>query len=168
MQALEIVVFLFYAIWMVFSILAQGEASVNKKIKQRDLFNLIPDYQFFCPHPTTEDYHLYYRHQNPDATWTAWTEPSIGKRNLWYCFIWNPGKRSRKVFQKTVKVIRAKKHRKKKGYGPVYRILLNYATHAPSQGSYVAIQFKISSRQNLAPESEATIVYSSPIHPIVP
>ena len=166
MAILEVFVFLFYAGWLFFSLLAQGETRVNMKVKKLDFLNVIPDYQFFCPKPTIEDYHLYFRGLSLDESWGEWIEASIGRRNLWYCYLWNPGKRSRKVFQKVAKVIPQNYPNKKKRYGSVYRLLLNYVVNDPRIKGCVATQFKITSRQNLSKDSLDSTVFLSNVHPI--
>lgn len=164
MKFLEIFIFLFYACWMFFSLLAQGETPVNQAIKRWDIFNLIPNYHFFCPSPTTEDYHLYIRHQLANESWDEWFEPTIGQRNLWICYIWNPRKRSRKIFQRTARVLKKAYTNKKKRYGPMYLLVLNYVKHTAPPNRYIATQFKITSKQNLVPDAVESIIFLSPSH----
>ena len=63
-----------------------------------DVFNLIPKWTFFAPHPGRHDYHIVYRdydeHDMPISDWRELLEYS---RRPFLSALWHPGKRYRKA-----------------------------------------------------------------------
>lgn len=167
MTILEIAVFFFYLFWLIFSMLAQGKSRLNQVIRSVDAFKLIPNYRFFCPSPVREDYHLYFRSQTMDLLWTGWEEITIGARSPWIAFLWNPTKRERKVFHRTVKTLslyQTAGRRKKRTEGHLYNLLVDIVRgHLPGK-QRLALQFKVTSRQDLVPGASEAILYTSPVH----
>jgi hypothetical protein len=165
MMPLSILVLLFYIFWLLISMLAQGESDLNRKIRKRDIFHLIPNYKFFCPRPTKNDYHLFYRTQKADASMNDWAELTPGKRDRRYCFLWHPEKRDRKIFYKIVKLIRVDYAAgKREQYGHLYQSLLNYIKTRGENNVPSAVQFRITSRQDLVADAKEIILYTSIIH----
>ena len=158
--------FLFYLTWLLFSLLAQGTTRINKKAKSLDWLGIIPNYKFFCPVPTTTDYHLYYRVKGADVSWNDWEELAIGLRNPWLCFIWNPGKRDRKVFYAAVKAIRrlsnAKGKQRRKSQ-LLYSLLLNYVKNRVLPENAIATQFRITYQQDLNDSPNTKELFTSEI-----
>jgi hypothetical protein len=124
------------------------------------MLNILPNYKFFCPNPTRYDYFLYYKKQTEEGNWSEWNRIIIGKRNLFTCFIWNPAKRQRKVFYKSVKFI--KKNAGRRNYvrnNFIYFMLIDFiAQHCKSAK---ALQFKITYTQSLNRQFEEKILYQS-------
>jgi hypothetical protein len=167
MTWLEVLVFLLYIGWLLISLLAQGRSSdvriLNKKLRKWDVFNVIPNYKFFCPKPAQLDYHLFFHFKRQDGSWDNWTELDIRKRHPFWCFIWNPHKRGRKVLVKFVKSVR-EKHKREKGH--LYYMMLNSLRNYVTDPEGTVAQFKVISRQDLLPSSEDVVVYISEVHKI--
>jgi hypothetical protein len=161
---LAILVFLFYAAWGVLSLVCQGNHPTIKRIKSRDELGLIPNYKFFCPNPSRTDFHLYYRQSLTPDEFSDWQEIGIHRRSLAFAFLWNPGKRDRKIFTSTIKAILNKYQRKPhKTKGPVYEFFLR---HVLNQASLKGkpVQFKITTRQDLSYHPEEAVVFTSSLH----
>src|ERR1051326_1455357 len=84
-------------IWFILSVLNQLKWKWFELIRQFDYFSLLPFWTFFAPNPGQTDYHLTFRDKLADGLMTEWKEIEIGAPRYWYCFIWNPEKRSKKV-----------------------------------------------------------------------
>lgn len=168
MAVLEIIVFFFYAGWMILSMLAQGKSRLNRPIRRFDLFILIPNFRFFCPSPVKEDFHLYYRKRGEDLTWNEWTELRVGEKNPWICFVWNPRRRDRKIFFHTAKVLtkyfkKSKPEQMMKGH--IFRLLLETLQQETAGVEGTALEFKITGKQDYALDSEEKILFTSPVCP---
>lgn len=162
MLYLNIAVFLFYTGWLILSLVAQGTSPANKKIKSMDILHIIPNYKFFCPLPLQTDYHLHVRHLSVTNEWSTWRELRFGQKNSWYCYVWNPTKRERKFFGKAVKAIRgAVKKNKPFQTHTSCRALLYHIGNSVVHPDAAAFQFKITSRQDLCPDVEESIIYLS-------
>jgi hypothetical protein len=160
MAALEILVFFFYVFWLLFSALAQGETHLNDRIRGLDIFGLIPNFRFFCPAPVRFDYHLYYRSEKEEGIWSPWQELTFGNRHPAVCFIWNPGKRERKIFSRSVKAIRKIKQKKiNEPQSVLYQLVRNYVSLHDKAGLHT--QFKITHKQNLVEHAEEKTLYIS-------
>ncbi len=159
---LTILVFLFYLFWGVISLLAQGQTALNKKIKSRDTFGLIPSYRFFCPEPMRVDYHLYYRHIIKGKI-TQWKELQLPERNRYISFFWHPEKKERKMYNKIIGVIKKEYggDSGKRAGGPVYRLLLAYIRRQSDGPETAPLQFRITSRRDYDPAIEETELYLS-------
>ncbi len=161
MTFVTLIIFLFYICWITFSVLAQGENRLNRRIKELDLLNLIPNYHFFCPHPMKVDFHLYFRYQYESDEWGEWEELKIGERIPQLCFIWNPTKRERKLFYKMVRNIKRKESKSGNGVKTrSYRSLLNYIHYHKWRQDVRATQIKITKLQDLNPHFQEEIIFS--------
>lgn len=95
--------------WLIISGLGQIDVSeprsVFQRIRQWDLFGLIPIWTFFAPRPAWIDYHLLYRDRLGDGTVSPWTEvvPVSGRTPVQA--LWNPGKRERKAIIDIVRTL---------------------------------------------------------------
>jgi hypothetical protein len=160
---LTILIFLFYAAWGILSLICQGDHHIIKRIKGKDVWGLIPNYKFFCPKPLQIDYHLYYRQALAPDELNDWQEISIHRRNLATGFLWNPGKRDRKIFTSTVKSILKNRHKPYKPKGRVYHFFLQYVLNQASLKGK-PVQFKITTRQDLASNPEEVVAFTSIFH----
>jgi hypothetical protein len=165
MLAIELIVFFLYVFWLLFSILAQGETALNKKIHANDHLFIIPSYHFFCPSPTQHDYNLYYRTQSHDESWSKWIRLEIKNHNSYFSLLWNPYKRERKFFSKIVNVLKDYPKRKKsKQPGYFYKLVLYVITNRISIDQHKALQFKITYIQTLNTQAEEKTLYESEPH----
>ena len=94
---LHTVVALILLAWFVLSVINQFQFPWFNRVIASDLFSLIPYWTFFAPSPGRTDYHLIYRDRLPDGSITDWIEVDITQSRNFISFVWNPGKRSRKV-----------------------------------------------------------------------
>jgi hypothetical protein len=162
-MTLTILVLIFYIFWAMISILSQGESPVVGRLKAYDLFNMIPNYKFFCPNPIKKDYHLYYRNLLQKDQTGEWKEIIIGKRNRVIGCIWNPAKRDRKVFYKAVRTIRKQTAKKEKVLsGHMYLLVLNMVKSIARNENSRAVQFKLTAKQNYRTKVEEVILFTSP------
>ena len=165
-MAISILIFLLYLVWGLFSLLTQSNDRLRRKFKAVDPLGLIPNYRFFCPNPIRTDYHIYFRVRHGDAAVTEWEEIIIGKRNPFISFLWNPLKRDRKILYKTVKQMRGSSRKKEED--PTYLAMLSWIRKKNAQQPQDAIQFRITSRQDLSPKSVEREVHRSEFHAINP
>jgi len=161
----DIPIILIFAIWAVCSLLCQGTNHAKTRLKSFDLFNILPNYKFFCPNPVRYDYHLYYRSRRKDDSIDHWQEIPIGRRISFLCLIWNPLKRDRKVFHKIIKTLKGyKKFSSGNIRGPVYQLFLGYIKQHISHPDCVSTQFRITYKQDLDQLSTEKIFYTSVFH----
>jgi hypothetical protein len=88
-------VVLFFAVWAGVSILVLFP-KMTSRLRQRDIFGLVPEWKFFAPIPGRGDFHFLYRDFYPEGC-TAWTEIEVGGRRRWWNFLWHPNRRDRKA-----------------------------------------------------------------------
>jgi len=161
----DLLIILVFAAWAVFSLLCQGTSRLKARLKSFDLFNILPNYKFFCPNPVRYDYHLYYRTQQKDNLLSEWQEIPIGKRTSILCSIWNPRKRERKVFHKAIKTLKGfKKQSSGNLRSPAYQLLLSYIKKHAGQPGCVSTQFRITYKQDLDLQSGEKVFYTSVFH----
>jgi hypothetical protein len=156
---LPILVFLFYLAWGLLSLIGQGDQRLRKKMKTMDPLGLIPNYRFFCPNPLRADYHLYYRYRSAGDEIGEWKELPVGRRSRLAGFIWNPGKRDRKVFYKTIKLLREPGTNKTRS--ATYRALLSWIRQQDAEGPQDAVQFTIISKQDLSIDTVEKVIHTS-------
>jgi hypothetical protein len=162
----SILLFLLYLVWGLFSFLTQGNDRLRKKFKAADPLGLIPNYRFFCPNPIRTDYHLYYRIRHPNTQVSEWTEIIVGRRSPYIGFLWNPLKRDRKILYKTAKLLR--NQHKKGGEEPTYLAMIDWIRATYAQEPEHAVQFRITSRQDLSPKSVEKEIHVSAFHSLKP
>ena len=159
---LNVSILLLYMFWAIVSLFSQGENNIKKKANSIDLFNIVPNYRFFCPTPTRYDYHLYYRSQLTDKSLSDWMEIQIGQKNTLLCSIWNPSKRDRKVFYKITNLIKKNtKGDRRMGNNSTYMSLVNFIQHQQQLPEARFIQFKITSKQDFSRDTKEEIIYTS-------
>ena len=161
MIVLDVLVFLFYVCWGGISLVAQMKDEFKEKIKKYDRLNLIPNYKFFCPKPVRYDYHLYYRIGREGDESGEWKEVSMGaKRNI-FCFIWHPQKRYRKIFYKTVKMIRKSQRNGTKINRRWYASLMEHVRRVASVSQRQPVRIRITCGQDLRTGFEEKDIYTS-------
>jgi hypothetical protein len=90
-----------FSAWLVVSALVYIPA-IKKEIRKRDIFGLIPQWNFFAPHPAQHDFHLLYQDQLQDGSVTAWTELALFDKRPFWSIVWNPEKRCKKALSDAV------------------------------------------------------------------
>jgi hypothetical protein len=98
----DAVVGLFFSLWFVFSVIAQFECTLTRRIRAFDYLGLVPGWTFFAPVPGMSDYHLIYRQATPDSAPGEWVEVPIIQSRRWFHFAWNPERRKSKVLTDAV------------------------------------------------------------------
>jgi hypothetical protein len=159
-QLPDILIITVFIVWAFLSVLSQRTTKFKNKIKAKDVLNILPNYKFFCPNPTKFDYHLYYKKATVNNLSGEWEKINIGKRIPIVCVLWNPLKRERKVFFKTVKTI--KKFNDKKNINPrshIYQLLSGFIINYT--GSKDLPPFKITHSQSLNTQAEEKVLYTS-------
>jgi hypothetical protein len=89
----NILITLFLLLWLISAIFSQGK---QKKILRFDFLGLIPNCRFFAPRPISRDLNVYARGLSTIGETTPW-KPIFFTKKPWYCFIWNPHQRLRKI-----------------------------------------------------------------------
>jgi hypothetical protein len=166
MLFLEVLIFIFYAFWLVLSIIAQGQNHFNSSVKARDFLNLIPNYRFFCPKPIQHDFHAYYRHQEKDGKFNEWKKVELGSKNYLICFLWNPEKFSRKTFYTIVTALMNCPDRKYVHLNRYYRLLLNHINSYSVKSEHRFTQFKIMRNQGLNSGYQDEELFVSILHKV--
>jgi hypothetical protein len=102
-----------------------------------------------------------------DTSWNDWEEAIVGPGKSWSCFIWNPGKRDRKAFYTSVKLIQKQVNKpKKKKAEQACQLLLDYIKNFIDDHTCISTQFKVTYRQDLALEPAENVLFTSDIIPI--
>jgi hypothetical protein len=95
--AVRLAAFLFFAAWLLLTLLAQSGGGVGAGVRSHDLFALLPSYTFFAPRPPNCDLCLTFRDVDaagePGPWKTVWTIPP---RRLVHA-VWNPVRRPHHV-----------------------------------------------------------------------
>ena len=87
--------------WFALSVANQFDL-LSEKIGRFDYLKLIPRWTFFAPNPGTNDYHLVYRDQQSDGTFSSWQELAELNSGHNVSCLWNPQRRVTKTIADTV------------------------------------------------------------------
>jgi hypothetical protein len=142
------VAILFFALWLLLTILNQFNFKWARQIKKQDVFHLLPSWTFFAPNPGTSDYHIVYRTMDDNKNISAFIEiPLQSDRQLTHA-CWNSSKRIKKALTDLVmslkKLCAAEELKKEKlQVSFSYIALLNFLTHLEKSASVKFIQFAI-------------------------
>lgn len=145
---INVAAIVFFATWLLLTILIQFDFKWANQIKKQDVFHLLPSWTFFAPNPGTSDYHIVYRTMDENNHVSAFVEfPLHSDRPLTHAF-WNSSKRVKKVLTDLVmilkKTIAAEDLNKEKlQVSFSYIALLNFLTHLEKPASAKFIQFAI-------------------------
>lgn len=177
MSVAEAALIVFFAVWLVLSVLSQFSTDRLNALKRLDVFQILPIWTFFAPNPGHSDYHVIGRDRLSDGTTTAWRDvlpiPQQGALSA----VWNPRKRRTKVVVDAVATLvemvgRAKKEGRvpeslERGLllsGP-YLVLLNIVAHvAKHHPDAAAFQFAVVERQGFGRDATPTPLVMSPFH----
>ncbi len=177
------------AIWIVLTIaMATTSKERSRKLSERlGLFaSVVPNWNFFAPHPGQYDYHILYRTKQEDRTIANWTElTELTETPQRFKWAWNPGLYKTKTLfdigqdltkniaegeEKTEPAPEAKKPLERMQsiesgdhiMTTQYMLLLNYITKTVDKDDATDIQFMLM-RSNLR-EDEPTPMFVSNFH----
>lgn len=92
--------------WLVAGILAAGFVITvivqlpgrwADRLREVDVFGLLPGWNFFAPNPGRVDYHLLFRDELPNGARTPWREIPLTRDRRWFHAFWNPERRLKKT-----------------------------------------------------------------------
>jgi hypothetical protein len=157
-----------FCAWIVASVLVYVP-SLKTTIRRRDLFALVPQWNFFAPHPAQHDFYLLYHDQLQDGSITEWTEvASFAERPSW-SIVWNPWKRTNKALFDAVTDLA----RHVQASMPAlelsipYLTLLNYISGIPRFGPTQFTQFLVMRSGGSDGHPEPELFYLSQLHSIL-
>jgi hypothetical protein len=101
----EIIIFTFFGLWFILSVVFQFNTSIKTGMARLDIFGLLPSWSFFAPTPGTSDYRLAYRDCRKDGNWSFWKEVNVYKEHSPFRFIWNPSKVETKALSDIVQIL---------------------------------------------------------------
>jgi hypothetical protein len=165
--AVHMIVVAVFSVWWLLSVASQFRLPVVQRMKQRDVFHLIPNWRFFAPVPARRDYNLEYRFLDQHGRITRWTRaPLIGARTT-LCLVWYPAKRIRKAFNTSVRRLTrrmSKDGRDAAAHSLAYLGMLNYLQHLEALAGTRALQFRILTSQDFAAHPRPRLVFTSDWH----
>jgi hypothetical protein len=153
----------FFAIWFLFSILAQSDKPIVLKY---DHLGLLPTCRFFAPRPVSKDFSVYAKATGSMNYSTAWKPLFYSKKN-WWCFIWNPQHRLRKTIGDLLRQLETTKEMDEfKHLSLPYLTLLNSATSIFAKDKHAeSVQFMLTSFAGYE-DSTNELVFLSNVHRI--
>jgi hypothetical protein len=81
--------------WLLVTILLH--LPISGRLRDLDLFGVVPVWNFFAPNPGKSDFHLLRRYRSCDGSYSDWREVRLLCDRPWYAFLWNPQKRLNKL-----------------------------------------------------------------------
>lgn len=167
----ERVLALFFFAWLVVTCLCQVQSRLQDRLRQSDLFGLIPRWHFFAPRPAMQDFVLVFRDRTPSGALSPWREtphPSISHPLL--CAVWNPGRRHIKAVTDTtielMKLVAEERHKREIELSVPYLALLNYVSELPRLDEDCLTQFALVASQSSAVNKSSTVIFVSSLHAI--
>jgi hypothetical protein len=154
-------------VWLLFTLIGQFRIDKIQRMRRLDLLHLIPQYNFFAPTPGTKDFHLLYRDQLDNETFTDWAEVvDIGPRRWWHA-IWNPKRRIKKAtFDLTTTLAKELQQ-----YGPIlvkisipYLLTLSFVSQLSHYKSAIATQFLLMVSDGSVSLKEPVMLFLSDLH----
>lgn len=154
-------------IWWILSFISQLNEKV-RKIFNRNIFHLIPNYRFFAPLPISRDYHLEYRVLKASSLRpTKWNRIQFYSERSTLSAIWYPDKRKRKAFNTYAKriILLLRSYSIESAKRSIsYRHLLIYLQNISRGKNSVGLQFRIISERSLDKEPGQRLVLISDWH----
>ena len=168
-----IVVAVILGIWLSASVLGQIPKPQLQRLRQLDVFGLIPHWSFFAPRPSQSDFYLLYRDQLSDGALTEWTEVKIIEPRRWSCMLWNPSRREKKVlfdavnglFRDAYQFDAYRANAQALQLSLSYLLLLKYISDLSHYQASLATQFLLMVSQGKTPEEKKPIpLFLSQLH----
>lgn len=157
-------------IWYALSVCNQFPFEVNKLIRSRDVFHLVPRWTFFAPNPGVTDYHLVYRSVSVGTEGACWQEIAWNRQRPWYSFAWNPTKRLRKLqLDITQSILRLYQDDELLPQAAIvltipYLLLLNVAATQVRDQAADFVQFAIVQTFGFQPRQPPEVLIASALH----
>ncbi len=152
--------------WLLLTILCQVPGRASSYLRTWDFLGLIPEWNFFAPHPNTGDYHLLYRDRLLDGSFTEWTELRQSESYRWWHAVWNPARRRKKaLFDLTAAL--AREIREAPDTLQVSMAYLSLLQHVSSLGrpeAVVGTQFMIMRSHGMISTQEPDVMMVSEVH----
>jgi hypothetical protein len=164
---LEWSIVLLFGCWSLLSLLLQVP-KLNRRIRQYDIFLLIPEWKFFAPQPGQHDFSLLYRDIDREENYSAWKEIQISPERRWWNCIWNPMKRGQKaIFDFVVELSGLNRMQEETIlFSNAYISLLMIVTREKRLLQNVRTQFIILRKYTQQEENEPEVLYLSRLHDI--
>ncbi|MFD2583467.1 hypothetical protein ACFSR6_13295 [Pedobacter vanadiisoli] len=172
----EIVVTVFLACWFIATVLCQfRETKISWFIRYKiDLFNLIPLWTFFAPHPGKRDYHLLFRDKVTETDYSEWQEMEITEERTFWSWLWNPEKRDKKILSDVVQslVSSIPSYREKTGnlnllmFSTPYIIVLHAVSQYKKRSQNCYRQFMLAESSGYQKETQPALILLSVFHQI--
>jgi hypothetical protein len=153
--------------WGSASVLAQLPIERIQRLRRWDLPGLLPQWSFFAPRPGMHDYHLLYRDQLDERTFTDWTELSLDRPLAWWCALWNPERRQRKaIYDLVTSLVRDVAQAEGVGYqlSVPYLAILNHISSLERLSAHVGTQFMIMMSDGADSDQVPEPVFVSTVH----
>jgi hypothetical protein len=155
------------ACWLILTAAVQTGARRWRWLARLNMFPLIPNWQFFAPHPGMHDYHVLYRDLLANGSVSCWTElPQPRPRSL-LAAAWNPAKRHNKaLFDLATVLLRTATECDElvvKTSVP-YISILNYISELPRSHLVVGRQFILMATFAAQPPRPAELLFLSGFH----
>lgn len=165
----QIVFIIFFCIWFLLTIINQLNYRWVQKVKNYDVFHLLPRWTFFAPNPGVSDYHFVYRYKNGSNDVSAFTEMPLYDSRTISSAIWNSNKRVKKALSDLVMDLNRQcssleltEHNVKISFS--YIALLNFLSNIPKDSDVTSMQFAILKSEGFIDETKPEIVISSEFH----
>jgi|HubBroStandDraft_1064217.scaffolds.fasta_scaffold197050_2 hypothetical protein len=165
MRLAEAAVWGLFGLWAALSLLVYVPR-LQRVIRSRDLFVMIPEWRFFAPIPARHDYVLLYRDLDAAETWSQWHEwVAAAPRHWWNC-VWNPAKRANKgLLDLTVELSRRAQDKDPAiELSSAYLALLNAVSSQPRLVTPKRTQFMILMQSAIKADAKPQVLYLSNFH----
>jgi hypothetical protein len=167
MNFMELVILVFILTWFIITLLVQFSRKLSNSnlVQALDLFMLVPRWSFFAPVPCKVDYHLLYRYNLSDDSFTPWKEYEIENRTH-FDWIWHPTKRKRKFLNDCVNELKMSYETSKDKviFTVAYIIIANTLSSLNSAENSEYIQFLIMESDTPDLINEAKPIFTSELH----
>jgi hypothetical protein len=140
---------------------------LERAVRTRDVFSLLPLWTFFAPNPGTTDTRLLWRESLGGGETSHWRELSPPRRNA-LDFLWNPERRVQKVITDAGGLLAEARAREEPDVVMLavpYLMLLNYVNAQPGSPYALARQFVLVQTAGEPPNfDEVTVLAASQWH----
>jgi hypothetical protein len=162
----------FFVIWLLLTLARQSERGAAW-LSPLDPLQLLPSSKFFAPTPATVDLTIAFRGSTATGAFEAWRPLSSASPRFWARWFWNPGRIEAKAqFDLIIWLSSELREASKQTSNPrllevsslAYMTLLNHIANQPYRPNVTQVQFAI--LRSSVETDEATLVFSSSLHPI--
>lgn len=159
------------AVWWIVSALCQAHWPVERWLRARDLFSLIPHWHFFAPRPGQQDYYLLFRDRTRDGLVSPWREVAYSQTARGVSVFWNPGRRHNKALvDVTLQLAQLGQavgaHLESLTLTVPYLAILNFVSRLPRIDHECETQFLLMASDRRRPGSKPEVLLVSALHPL--